>query len=106
MIDWLRIDDLTAEVGKDALAEIVGMFLEETDEVIALLQDATPTVENYHFLKGSALNLGLRDLATVSQRGELEARAGTSNPATRAEILLLYAASRKALLQGLAARGI
>ncbi|MGL5009742.1 MAG: Hpt domain-containing protein, partial [Paracoccaceae bacterium] len=63
LTDWQRVDDLAAEIGADAVVEVVVMFLEETDEVVARLAAAPPTMEDYHFLKGSALNLGLTDLA-------------------------------------------
>jgi histidine phosphotransfer protein HptB len=96
-VDWQRVDDLAAEIGADAVVEVVGMFLEETDAVIARLTSDTPTTEDYHFLKGSALNLGLADLAALCQRGE----AGC---ALQAETLAQYAAAKMALLDGISAR--
>ena len=35
MIDWGRVRDLRSEIGADDFAEVVAMFLDEADEVIA-----------------------------------------------------------------------
>jgi histidine phosphotransfer protein HptB len=104
LTDWQRVDDLASEIGADAVVEVVTMFLEETDEVMARLAGGAPTTEDYHFLKGSALNLGLTDLATLCQLGEQEAKSGLANPATQAAVLALYPASKADLVAGIAAR--
>jgi histidine phosphotransfer protein HptB len=104
LIDWQRVDDLASEIGADAVVEVVTMFLEETDEVITRLSGPSPTTEDYHFLKGSALNLGLADLATLCQLGEHELNAGIVSAQTQAAIITLYPASRDALIDGIAAR--
>lgn len=104
LTDWQRINDLAAEIGADAVVEVVVMFLEETDAVMARIATATPTTDDYHFLKGSALNLGLTDLATLCQLGEQETRAGQMNRATQDAVVALYPASKDALIDGIAAR--
>jgi histidine phosphotransfer protein HptB len=104
LTDWQRVDDLASEIGADAMVEVVTMFLEETDEVMARLSTTTPTTEDYHFLKGSALNLGLTDLATLCQLGEQETKAGLVNAATQAAVVALYPASKDDLIAGIAAR--
>jgi histidine phosphotransfer protein HptB len=96
-VDWQRVDDLATEIGADAMVEVVGMFLEETDAVIATFATGQPSTEDYHFLKGSALNLGLADLAALCQRGE-------AGGALQAETLVQYTAAKMALLDGIAAR--
>ncbi len=79
MIDWARVAELRDEVGEDALDEVVEMFLEEVEEVVARLK-AAPDPANYeedlHFLKGSALNLGFRAFSDLCQAGEKSAAAG------------------------------
>ena len=35
MIAWDRLNELRAEIGDDDLADVVAMFLEEADEVVA-----------------------------------------------------------------------
>ena len=60
-------------------AEVVDMFLEEADQAVKVLMAGLPADEvegQLHFLKGSALNLGLADLAAICQDGERKAAAG------------------------------
>jgi histidine phosphotransfer protein HptB len=103
-IDWRRVDDLASEIGRDAVVEVVAMFLEETDAVIARLETQQPTADDFHFLKGSALNLGLTDFATLCQKGELHARQGRDAGGLRDETLQQYGAAKSALLTGISAR--
>jgi histidine phosphotransfer protein HptB len=103
-IDWHRVDDLASEIGNDAVVEVVAMFLEETDAVIARLATAPPTTDDFHFLKGSALNLGLTAFAALCQQGEQNTRQGVDAGAMLAETLLCYDQARSALLTGIAAR--
>jgi HPt (histidine-containing phosphotransfer) domain-containing protein len=103
-VDWQRVDDLASEIGSDAVVEVVAMFLEETDVVIARLAMAPPTADDFHFLKGSALNLGLTDFATLCQKGESQAKHGANAEDMRAETLVRYDAAKTALLAGIATR--
>jgi histidine phosphotransfer protein HptB len=103
-VDWHRVDDLASEIGSDAVVEVVAMFLEETDAVIARLATAPPTADDFHFLKGSALNLGLTDFAALCQQGESQAKQGADAGDMRAETLVRYDAAKSALLAGIAAR--
>jgi histidine phosphotransfer protein HptB len=101
MIDWARLKDLRSEIGEDDFLEVVEMFLEETDEVVAHL-DGPPdlaTVESrLHFLKGSALNLGLTDLAALCQRGEKSATLGNAAMVSLQEVTASYKSSKAQLL--------
>jgi histidine phosphotransfer protein HptB len=103
-IDWDRVNDLASEIGSDAVVEVVAMFLEETDVVIARLATAPPTADDFHFLKGSALNLGLTDFAALCQQGESQAKHGVDAGDMRVETLVRYNAAKSALLTGIAAR--
>jgi len=81
------------------------MFLEEADQaVLALAAGPSPdAVEGrLHFLKGSALNLGLADLAAICQEGERKAAAGLGGQVDTARVVAVYHASRAQLLGGLA----
>jgi histidine phosphotransfer protein HptB len=101
MIDCTRLNDLRLEIGEDDFLEVVDMFLEETDEVVAHL-DGPPdlaTVESrLHFLKGSALNLGLTDLAALCQNGEKCAAQGNAAMVSLYEVTASYKASKAHLL--------
>jgi histidine phosphotransfer protein HptB len=94
MIDWDRIEDLRFEIGPDNFDEVVVLFLEEADEVIAGL--ASARVQNLaadlHFLKGSALNLGFSDLARQCQNAERRVGAGEDVDVT--PLIAAYHASR------------
>ena len=73
MINWSRIQELEQEIGPEGLREIAEIFLEEVEEALAGLKDAPSgpaRSEMMHFLKGSALNLGLREMADLCDRGE------------------------------------
>ncbi len=81
------------------------MFLEEAEETVqTLLSGPAPgDVEGQlHFLKGSALNLGLADLAAICQEGERRAAAGHGAEVDTAAVAAVYRVSRAALLDGLA----
>ena len=78
-IDWSRIADLREEIGADDFAEVVTLFMDEMDEGLTVLRhagDASSLEAQFHFLKGSALNLGFAELAKLCQRGETAAAKG------------------------------
>ncbi len=102
MIDWSRVDELKQEFGEDAFGELIGLFLDEMQQGLdALIVAPDDQLEaQFHGLKGSALNMGLSDLAAHCQQGEVAARTGAlSDEAARTEGI--FAASRQALLQGI-----
>ncbi len=92
MIDWERVHELREEVGKDDFREVVELFLEEVEGVIARLRDSPDPLrfeDDFHFLKGSALNLGFSALADVCQLGEKQPDA--IEPAS---VVAIYESSR------------
>lgn len=105
MIDWARVGDLRSEIGEDDFLEVVDLFLEEADEVIAALTGPPdlPQVESQlHFLKGSALNLGLTNLASLCQAGERSAATGNAAAVNLQQVVTVYQNSRQLLLESLA----
>ncbi|MDP3961664.1 MAG: Hpt domain-containing protein [Pseudorhodobacter sp.] len=105
MIDWERVADLRSEIGDDGFVEVIALFLEETDEVIARLSarpDPARVERDLHFLKGSALNLGFRALADLCQDGERRAAAGEAALVDVAAVVRAYHASKAAFQSGLA----
>ena len=105
MIDWKRVADLRDEIGADGFAEVADMFLEEADQIVQGLAQglAADAVEGQlHFLKGSALNLGLSDLAAICQDGERRAAAGQGAGVDLGRVVAVYRQSRAALMDGLA----
>ena len=106
MIDWTRVDELRAEVGEVGFDEVVDLFLEETDEVIARLADTEDAVlgRDLHFLKGSALNLGLQNLALRCQEGERNCSAGNAGLVDRAALVQTYQTAKAAFREGIKQR--
>ncbi|MEF3045979.1 Hpt domain-containing protein [Pseudotabrizicola sp. L79] len=104
MIDWNRVRDLRSEVGNDDFDEIITMFLEETDAIVARLSASLPTSRlesDLHFLKGSALNIGFASFARLCQIGEKQA-ADVKTDVPVAAIITAYRESRAELLSHLA----
>jgi HPt (histidine-containing phosphotransfer) domain-containing protein len=107
MIDWARVSELRDEIGGDDFAEVVALFLEEADEVVARLpacSDAKSLESALHFLKGAALNLGFRALAQLCQEGERLAASGDCAVDTIA-VVAAYEGCKTAFDAGLATLG-
>lgn len=104
LIDWQRVCELRSEIGADGFTEVVGLFLEEVDAVLARLQPPVPArlEDEMHFLKGSAWNLGFAAFASLAQAGERAAMRGDGAEVDIAAIAACYARSRKSFLDGLA----
>jgi HPt (histidine-containing phosphotransfer) domain-containing protein len=97
MIDWGRVRELREEIGEDDFEEVAQLFLEETDEVVAKLgSDMSPQAleSALHFLKGSALNLGFRKLASLCQTGEKAAAGGDCANTDLSTVVSVYNASK------------
>jgi histidine phosphotransfer protein HptB len=105
MIDWERVQELRSEIGPDSFMEVVEMFLDEADGVADRLGHGVPEGEleaELHFLKGSALNLGLDQLAGLCQTGERAAAKGEAASVDTAAVVQAYGAAKAALLDRLA----
>lgn len=79
MIDWDRIRELRTEILCEDFPEVFELFLEEVEEVLGRMKTANDTntyAEDFHFLKGSAVNVGFTDFANVCCAGEISAANG------------------------------
>lgn len=106
MIDWERVDELRDEIGAEDFGEVVDLFLDEVEEVIARLRDNpdVATLEaDLHFLKGGALNLGFQTFSQLCQAGEAAAAAGKGDTVDVAAILRSFEESKDVFSQKLAA---
>lgn len=105
MIEWSRVRELKAEIGKDGFDEIVELFLEEVEGVIQKLKnDVSGQLEqDLHFLKGSALNLGFNNFAALCLTGEQLSAKGSADQVDVQSILDSYEASKIYFLEGLQA---
>jgi HPt (histidine-containing phosphotransfer) domain-containing protein len=104
MIDWTRVIELRDEVGAEDLMEVVDLFLEEVE---GALSDLTPDAaapdmaEKMHFLKGSALNIGFKDMAAICAQGEKDANDGNVAAIDTIAVQSSYASSKELFLQNL-----
>lgn len=104
MIEWSRVMELRDEVGAEDFDEVVELFLEEVDEAVTRLGSAPARgsiVEDLHFLKGSAMNLGFQEFAQRCSDGEKLSAAGQADGVNLNEVIDIYNSSRAEFLQNL-----
>ena len=109
MIDWDRVAELRDEVGSEDFAEVVELFLEEVEDVLRRLRDAPNPAsyeEDFHFLKGSALNLGFAKFGSLCFANEKAAAAGQNADVDVSEALDSYEASKRAFFARAGALGL
>lgn len=72
MVNWDRITELQEEVGEDDLSEVLALFCEEVEDALGTLSTSDPDAlkGQLHFLKGSALNIGLDQVSTLCRDAE------------------------------------
>ncbi len=105
MIHWPRVRQLRDEIGADEFGEVVEIFLDEVQEVIARLRADTQRREieqNLHFLKGSALSLGFETFSKLCQDGERRAASGRGGDVDVNAIIAAYDQSRQEFQSDLA----
>ncbi len=107
MIEWSRIEELREEIGEEDFEEVVEIFLEEVEDVIALLREGVPDDQlesHLHFLKGSALNLGFKSFSGLCQTGETAAAQGYYGEIDLSDVVSSYELSKTEFLSTLANR--
>lgn len=100
MISWDRVHELQEEVGEDDFAEIVSLFLAETEHALDQLRATTDPEEAealLHSLKGSALNLGFEEMSRLCHEGRGAAASGPGRQAEFARIAKVFEDSRSKL---------
>ena len=99
MIDWERVTELREEVGAEEFAEVVDLFLDEVETTLARLGEAPGQLEDeLHFLKGSAWNLGFREVGALCQDGERQCAAGRGGSVEIGAVRDSYARSKQAFM--------
>lgn len=98
MLDWARVSELQSDLGADDFEEIVALFMEEVEECLDQLTSNNngKLAEHLHFLKGSAANLGFRDMHLMCEQLEVS-RDEREIP----RLKMVYSASKDALASGL-----
>ncbi|MEO9779115.1 MAG: Hpt domain-containing protein [Sedimentitalea sp.] len=107
MIDWSRVNELCGEVGAEEFDEVVELFLEEVEEVIAKLRtapDISQLEQDLHFLKGSALSLGFATFSDLCQVGERVCADGQADQVNVPEIIAEFERSKAGFLAELPVR--
>ena len=92
MIDWDRVNELRTDFGDEDFVEIVTMFLGEVEAKIEEMTNGMAEAElseSFHFVKGSAANLGFRSLQEAATEGEMSPSHEKS-----VEVSEIFAASR------------
>lgn len=101
MINTARIQELKDEVGEDDLIEVIELFCEEVEDVLGIL-DTTARADvpaQLHFLKGSALNIGLDGVSDLCRTEEIRLKSDPKANADIDAIRTAYATAKNALLK-------
>lgn len=101
MIDWARVQQLQDEVGAEDFDEVIDMFIEEVEIVVARLGEEQTSAElasHMHFLKGSSLSLGFHDFASLCSDGERNAGTDQMDKVDIASLIHCYEASKSVFL--------
>jgi len=77
-VDWARISELRADIGEEDFADVAILFVSELTECLDGLS-ANPSAaraSDFHFLRGSAANLGFVALVDACQQAEMACESG------------------------------
>lgn len=103
MIEWDRVNALRNDVGAEDFGEVVEIFLEEVEEVVGRLRrgDKSALIEDLHFLRGCAMNLGFSSLSQSCEVGERVASTESPDAVDTSMIVRSYDTSHKEFVEGL-----
>lgn len=79
LVDWDRLEALREDIGEEDFADVACVFVSEIDAKLEALaaSGTTVTADDFHFLKGSAANLGFVAMARACEAAEVACRNGT-----------------------------
>lgn len=77
-IDHERLKALRDDIGEDDFAEVLSLFVSEIGEKLSDLAEIPDraTQDDFHFLRGSAANLGFVAMVAACEDAEAACRAG------------------------------
>ncbi len=75
-VDWDRLNELRSDIGEEDFADVAMMFVAELHETLDGLDSATAAASDFHFLRGSAANLGFNALVRACATAEAACNAG------------------------------
>lgn len=74
-VDWDRLNELRADIGEEDFADVAMLFVAELQEHLDGLTADKATAADFHFLRGSAANLGFVTLVSACSLGEAACNA-------------------------------
>lgn len=107
MIDWTRVADLHDEIGEAGFNEVVEVFVQEMDSIVAQLRDAPEPHQlemTLHALRGGLLNLGFTHVSALCQQGEALAAKGHPDQVDTRSIVQGYDSACQIFLSEVAQR--
>lgn len=77
-VDWSRLDSLRDDIGPEDFADVVLLFFAEIGEKLDEMRGGTapPSPDDFHFLRGSAANLGFTAMVRACETAEAACRDG------------------------------
>lgn len=69
-VDWDRLNELRADIGEEDFADVALLFVAELQETLDGLAPDKATAADFHFLRGSAANLGFVTLVSACSTAE------------------------------------
>ena len=105
MIDHVRLAELREEVGEDDFAEVLQLFCEEVEETLDRLAKGVfgDLAEELHFIKGSALNIGMTEVGHLCQKAEKALRVAVGSRPDIAPIVDAFRSAKDAVLSAIPA---
>jgi HPt (histidine-containing phosphotransfer) domain-containing protein len=78
LIDWDRLMSLRDDIGEEDFADVAFVFFAEIGGKLEAMAEASTdaTADDFHFLRGSAANLGFSAMAEACEAAEAACRAG------------------------------
>lgn len=75
-IDWDRLNELRTDIGEEDFADVATLFVAELHETLDRLTPEAAVAADFHFLRGSAANLGFVALVAACSEAEVACNAG------------------------------
>lgn len=76
-VDWDRLNELRDDIGEEDFADVAILFVSELQDTLDNLTNDTAQASDFHFLRGSASNLGFIALVEACTRAEAACNAGS-----------------------------
>ena len=102
MIDWERVLELKNDILCEDFPEVFDLFLEEVKSVLTRLRSnprPNSLEDEFHFLKGSAINVGFVEFADLCAQAEKAAAMGNGEAIEINAVLNAFDASLSTFME-------